>query len=217
MPNSYFHNMMNGSLQVWHSPWTASAHHPLESSHCLRETMPLQIFRAECDYKHAFSWVDNLLWPQCSSPSFGSLFAPKNGGSSQNFKSAILEVRRRGTCFWLHKQMRDSINVQNMPNDYTVFAVPGSNRVQYWTRGTSKFSASFDYGAFPFDRQRLQFQIVNEVGISIIMTDFIMKPWVLLSLRSHQLQVRTKPESQMKLLRAGISPKKSESSQRSWA
>ena len=54
--------------------------------------------------------------------------------------------------------------MQNQPNEWILFAVPNSNRVQYWARGTSQFSSTFKYGAFPFDRQTLQFRILNEVG-----------------------------------------------------
>ena len=51
-----------------------------------------------------------------------------------------------------------------MPNDYLVYAAPGTtDRVQYWSRATSIFGATFHYGAFPFDRQRLQFRISTEV------------------------------------------------------
>ena len=57
--------------------------------------------------------------------------------------------------------------LQDMPNDYLVYAVPGTeDRVQYWSRGTSVFGATFHYGAFPFDRQRLTFRIATEVRLS---------------------------------------------------
>ena len=57
--------------------------------------------------------------------------------------------------------------LQYMPNDYLIYAVPGTtDRVQYFSRGTSTFSSTFHYGAFPFDRQRLQFRIATEVRLS---------------------------------------------------
>lgn len=54
--------------------------------------------------------------------------------------------------------------MQDQPNEWIVYAVPGTeDRVQYWARGTSTFSSTFSYGAFPFDKQRLQFRIMTEV------------------------------------------------------
>ena len=43
--------------------------------------------------------------------------------------------------------------LQNQPNEWVVFAIPGTDRAQYWARGTSEFSVNYDYSAFPFDRQ----------------------------------------------------------------
>jgi len=54
-------------------------------------------------------------------------------------------------------------SLQDQPNEWIVYAVPGTeDRVQYWARGTSTFSSTFSYGAFPFDKQRLQFRIMTE-------------------------------------------------------
>ena len=43
--------------------------------------------------------------------------------------------------------------LQNQPNEWVVFAIPGTDHAQYWARGTSEFSVNYNYHAFPFDRQ----------------------------------------------------------------
>ena len=46
-----------------------------------------------------------------------------------------------------------SLMLQNQPNEWVVFAIPDTDRAQYWARATSEFSVNYDYSAFPFDRQ----------------------------------------------------------------